>query len=348
MASYSATVAALTHTIKTREDALNLRHVGSRSRFFLHSRPTSKVCLFFHGFTAGPYQFDPIGNALYKAGYNVVVPLMPGHGRAGDWGRDNPPPLPTDAETYQRFALAWLRQVQVLGRQVVIGGLSGGGTVAAWLALTQPQAIHRALLFAPYLSGSSKVIDLFVRHSGSYFEWVDPSPKPTATADSPGYKGFQMPMLRVFLTMSNEILDRAKRGPAPPIFTISSESDIAVGNREHRTLFERALVHQPKCWYHRFNRVLDIPHTMMTQQEGNAYENLLITLAKAYVESDLTWPEVEEIGYRMTLGKPFHQVVAELGLHAKASADMPAMMTMVDKRAIAIARNPSNRRDRDR
>jgi hypothetical protein len=44
---------------------------------------------------------------------------------------------------------------------------------------------------------------------------------------------------------------------------------------------------------------------MMTLAEGNNYQNLLITIAKAYVESDLTWVEVKEIGDRMAQGKTF-------------------------------------------
>ncbi len=35
---------------------------------------------------------------------------------------------------------------------------------------------------------------------------------------------------------------------------------------------------------------------MMTTLEGNQYLPRLINLAKAYVESDLTWAEVEEKG----------------------------------------------------
>jgi carboxylesterase len=69
-------------------------------------------------------------------------------------------------------------------------------------------------------------------------------------------------------------------------------------------------------------------------------------MTKAYIESDLTWAEVEEIGYRMTRGKTFDMAVSELNLTAKVSRDMPAMMTMVDKRAIAISRNPRFRGDR--
>lgn len=80
---------------------------------------------------------------------------------------------------------------------------------------------------------------------------------------------------------------------------------------------------------------------MMTVAEGNQSAELLYLMAKAYVESDLTWAEVEEIGFRMTQGKTFPSIVAELGVVDRAGPDLPAMMTMVDKAAIIQARNPS-------
>ena len=82
----------------------------------------------------------------------------------------------------------------------------------------------------------------------------------------------------------------------------------------------------------------------MTESEGNPWHNLLNRMAKAYIESDLTWAEVEEIAYRMTKGKIFKSVVAELNLQDKVSADMPTMMTMVDKRAIVVSRELEGRK----
>ena len=67
----------------------------------------------------------------------------------------------------------------------------------------------------------------------------------------------------------------------------------------------------------------------MTFAEGNDYQNLLIAIAKAYVESDLIWAEVEEIGYRMKQGKTFNTVVSELNLSQRVSPDIAAMMAMV-------------------
>lgn len=291
MFDYSTTTAAIVKQAKIREDALPIRNEKCRSKFFFHPHPTSKVFLFFHGFTAGPYQFEPLGEALFQEGYNVLAPLQPGHGVAGEWDGDNPPPLSEDPQVYQQFVLEWLQQAKPLGKQLIVGGYSTGGTLAAWLAQEYPQEIEKTLLFAPYLSGMNKLVDWLIEILPFYYEWLN--------KDNPGnfgYDGFRIPAARIFLDMGQQILDQAENTPATPMLIVSSESDQATNLHEHRELFETVLKYQPKSWYYCFDKELDIPHTMMTKLEGNKYLHLLINLAKAYVESDLTWAEVEEKG----------------------------------------------------
>ena len=291
MFDYSTTTAAIVKQAKIREDALPVRNEKCRSKFFFHPHPTSKVFIFFHGFTAGPYQFEPLGEALFQEGYNVLVPLQPGHGVAGEWNGENPPPLSEDPQVYQQFVLEWLQQAKPLGKQLIVGGYSTGGTLAAWLAQEYPQEIEKTLLFAPYLSGMNKLVDWLIEILPFYYEWLN--------KDNPGnfgYDGFPIPAARIFLDMGQQILDQAKNTPATPMLIVSSESDQATNLHEHRELFETVLNYQPKSWYYCFDKELDIPHTMMTKLEGNNHLHLLINLAKAYVESDLTWAEVEEKG----------------------------------------------------
>lgn len=292
MFDYSTTTAAIIEQAKIREDSLPLRSEKCRSKFFFQPHPAPKVCLFFHGFTAGPYQFEPLGEALFQEGYNVLVPLQPGHGVAGDWNGDNPPPMPEDPKVYQQFVFEWVQQAKSLGQQLIVGGYSTGGTLAAWLAQEHPKAIEKTLLFAPYLSGMNKIVDWLVEILPFYYEWLN--------KDNPGnfgYDGFRIPVLRIFLDMGQQILDRAKNTSTTPMLIVSSEGDQATNLHEHRELFEAVLNYQPKSWYHCFEKELDIPHTMMTEPEGNNYLPQLINLAKAYVESDLTWAEVEKMGY---------------------------------------------------
>ena len=323
MYNYSTLTKAIAQETEARELALRLMDSTCRSRFFFQPNP-SPTCLFFHGFTAVPYQFVPLGEAFFRAGYNVLIPLLPGHGLAGNWDGHNPPPLPEDRQIYEQFGLQWLQLAQDLGEKVIVGGLSGGSTLAVWLALERPQQIDRTLVFAPYLSDSNKLVDLFVRVFNIYFEWKT---KPGRAHF--GYPGFLMPSLRLFLDMGADILERADRSPSAPMFIVSSESDRAVGNKEHEALFEAVRKFQPRSWYHRLARSLDIPHTMMTRAEGDNYIELLIAIAKAYVESDLTWAEAEEICSQMQQGKTFNNVVNELNLNQRVSADLPTLCTLV-------------------
>lgn len=171
-----------------------------------------------------------------------------------------------------------------------------------------------------------------------YFEWLN--------KDAPGnfgYDGFRIPALDLFLDMGQEILDRVQNSPAAPMFIVSSDSDVVTSKHDHQALFEAVVKRQPKSWYHCFEKVLNIGHRMMTKMEDNDYQDLVITLAKAYVESDLTWAEVIEIGDRILHGKTFDAAVTELNLEQQVSPDMSVMITMINKQTIIDAHKPSKR-----
>ncbi|MFB2981360.1 alpha/beta hydrolase [Microseira sp. BLCC-F43] len=276
--NYSTISNSIVEKTREREEALRLADGTSYSRFFIHPTPTDKVILFFHGFTAVPQQFVPIGEAFFQAGYNVLIPRLPGHGVAGNWEQKNPPPLPENRVTYQEFGLEWLDKARFFGEKVVVGGLSGGSTLAAWLALERPEKIDRGLIFAPYLSNTNKLVDLVVRLFNIYFKWKTPP-----GAVNYGYEGFYMPALRLFLDMGDEVLQRAKTSPAAPMLIVSSECDRAVGRREPQKLFKAVVKFQPKCQYIGFEKALNIPHNMMTKEEGNQRQDLVISLALDYV-----------------------------------------------------------------
>jgi hypothetical protein len=66
---------------------------------------------------------------------------------------------------------------------------------------------------------------------------------------------------------------------------------------------------------------------MMTKLEDNDYEELVITLAKAFVESDLTWAQFQQIAKQITQGQTYDQIQQELNLDSQASQQLSAMMT---------------------
>jgi alpha-beta hydrolase superfamily lysophospholipase len=304
------------------ESQIGLKNEACRSKFFVHPHATAKVCLFLHGFTAGPYQFEPLGKALFNKGYNVLIPLQPGHGLAGEWNRQTPPPLPTNIQTYQEFVLEWMQVGQTLGQEVVVGGLSTGGTLAAWLALEHPQQIDRALLFTPFLGSRYLLFDWLLKILPIYFEWFN--------KDAPGnfgYKGFRIPALRIFLELGEKLLKQAQSSVSAPILMVCSEGDRAVNLSQQQNFFQKVVQQQPKSWYYCFDDSLHIEHRMMTKLEDNDYEELVITLAKAFVESDLTWKEFQQVATLIAQGKADYQIKQELNLDNQSFKQISAMMT---------------------
>ena len=73
---------------------------------------------------------------------------------------------------------------------------------------------------------------------------------------------------------------------------------------------------------------------MMTELEGNNYVSLLNTVAKAYLESDITWNQVLEIGNGILQGRNFETAVNKLGLIDKVSSDLSVMLSAMDKEVI--------------
>ncbi len=334
----AAVTTLLVQQTKFKEDRIGLKTDLCRSILLLQPQPTGKVALFFHGFTAAPYQFGPLAQRLYAAGYSVLVPLMPGHGRAGDFNASNPSPLPTDPKIYKDFALEWFKQAQTVDptAKITIGGLSGGASLAAWLGIEKAAQCDRGLLYAAYFGNSRFVLDLIINKSTNYRTWLS-EPNPAY----PGYNGFQTQALKTFLTIGEEALKRSKIEATPPMFLMSTGSDIAVNNNDHEEFFKNIVQRQPLSWYYCFDRDLNIPHTMLIKAEGNQWQDVLNVMSLSYVQSQMSWAEMEEIAYRMTDGKTYPQVIAELGLASKASPELPAMITMMDKRSIVEARNPS-------
>ncbi len=89
--------------------------------------------LVVHGFTGNPHSMRGLAEAFAAAGYTVELPRLPGH------GTDVQDMLTTSWEDWSAAALAAYRDLASRCDQVVVAGLSMGGTLSIWLALQQPE-----------------------------------------------------------------------------------------------------------------------------------------------------------------------------------------------------------------
>ncbi len=136
--------------------------------------PRRGMLMFFHGFTACPQQYFDYAEELSSKGWDVFLPLLPGQGREpfdGPTGvKDNFYDLPTgkDFARYQHFVEKMNQLAAAVPGPRVIGGLSGGASLAVGSAVYGQDLWDRALFYAPYfknpgISGpASAVLDVFV------------------------------------------------------------------------------------------------------------------------------------------------------------------------------------------
>lgn len=109
----------------------------------------------YHGFTACPQQYWEVGPMLAKAGYDVYVPLLPGHGRnyRQEKGKtvDDFSVLPADGQyiQYRELAETMTDMIQADAGEHLVMGLSLGGVIAAEALIQDPEFYDRALLMTP-------------------------------------------------------------------------------------------------------------------------------------------------------------------------------------------------------
>jgi carboxylesterase len=89
--------------------------------------------LVLHGFTGCPQSVRGLAQAFAGAGFAVELPLLPGHGTTVD------DMVATTWTDWSACAELVYNELAVRCRQVVVAGLSMGGTLAVWLAAHHPE-----------------------------------------------------------------------------------------------------------------------------------------------------------------------------------------------------------------
>ena len=100
--------------------------------------------LLLHGFGDTPQTLSRLAQRLHKAGYGVLVPLLPGHGRTlRDFKQSR-------AEEWINAARSALLGMRARNPAVSVVGLSMGGALAVLLA-SEIRDISSLILIAPYV-----------------------------------------------------------------------------------------------------------------------------------------------------------------------------------------------------
>jgi pimeloyl-ACP methyl ester carboxylesterase len=252
------------------EDSQDLARDVCVTKLYDHGKQTEHVIVLLHGFTNCPEQFNELGSQYFEAGSNVLIPRMPYHGLSD---RLTDALINLTSESLTEFGDKVLNIAHGLGKKVTLLGVSGSGTLVAWLAQNRAD-VDYAFAIAPLFGlafvppAFTKIFEQIALSIPNFFLWWDPRTK----ADNPysiEYAYPRYPWRALAEIMRLGIIVRAQAAKSPPkggsITVIINDSEPAVSNPEIYRLI--------KLWkknytgalneYH-LERELKLPHDIIT------------------------------------------------------------------------------------
>jgi alpha-beta hydrolase superfamily lysophospholipase len=240
------------------------------SKLFDHGEQTEHVIVLLHGFTNCPEQFYQLGMQYFEAGYNVLIPRMPYHGRSD---RLTDALIDLTVEDLTAFGDRVVDIAHGLGKKVTILGISGSGTLVCWLAQNRAD-LDYVISIAP-LFGLAFIPPAFTRPFErlalllpNFFLWWDPRTK----AENPysifyAYPRYPTKALVEILRLG--MITRAQAEKSAPkasrIVMVLNDAEPAVSNGEILRLIRLWKRNQNVNLneYH-FEKEMKLPHDIIT------------------------------------------------------------------------------------
>lgn len=240
-------------------------------RLMTHGAPVEWAVVILHGFSTCPEQFQELGGRLFELGFNVYIPRQPHHGLKDRVGNNL---APLTAEQLAAYGDQALDVGRGLGHRVLVIGLSGGGTVAAWLAqnrpdadLVMPMAAMLGVSFVP--SAITRPFAWLFQRVPDFYMWWDPRNK----ADNPyavdySYPGYSIRAMSECLRLGVSVRAQAHTTPAAAqkIVMVINDNEPGVNNKELYKLMADWEAHrtQVKLDAFHFEKDLKLPHDLIT------------------------------------------------------------------------------------
>jgi pimeloyl-ACP methyl ester carboxylesterase len=127
----------------------SLKNDGNAPYILHHNKVTEKVVVLFHGLSDSPFYLRSIAQSIHEQGNNVIVALMPGHGKKQ---ADKDMQDENLADRWRAHVSQVIEYASSLGKQRYLGGFSTGGVLATEYILQNPQSVKGLALFSGALA----------------------------------------------------------------------------------------------------------------------------------------------------------------------------------------------------
>jgi carboxylesterase len=228
------------------------------------------VIVLLHGFTNCPEQFNELGKQYYESGYNVFIPRMPYHGLSD---RLTDALANLTAENLADFGDKVVDIAHGLGKKITVMGISGSGTLVAWLAQNRSD-VDFAFAIAPLFglafipTSFTKLFERIAFLLPNFFLWWDPRTK----ADNPysiyyAYPRYPTRALVEIIRLGMITRSQAEKDPprASNITVIINDAEPAVSNSEILKLLNLWRKQEKRNLNEvHFEKDLKLPHDIIT------------------------------------------------------------------------------------
>lgn len=244
-----------------------------RSQVLDQGARTERAVVLLHGYTNCPEQFGVIAAAYAAAGYNVVVPRLPAHGEADRMTRA------LSDLTLQDIAQAGDEAVDIaagLGGDVVVVGLSGGGTLAGWLAAERDE-VTEAVLIAPLVvprtlpRATVGPVARVTRFAPDVYLWWDSAKQEQLVTPPYAYPRFSLRSLGAFLALGRAAQrEPGRSGVLDRLTVVKNENDLAVSEAGVDSLGDVVGTAAAERVDHTFTENLAYRHDLVDPEGDNA------------------------------------------------------------------------------
>ncbi len=205
-----------------------------KSILLTHGGKTRRAVLWFHGYTVATLQFAPLAQLCFDKGYNAFVPCIPHHGFKD---RLSPEVSRVKAAELVRFTDEMVDLMHGLGDEIIVGGLSMGGAMTAWVAQERPD-VAEAIMVAPFLGGKDfpdsllQPVAFVTQYIPDILQWWDPVKKDKIEGGDYGYYKRSFHSLGQIIKIGFYVFSAAKREPprAGQVWMVTNAHDDAVSN----------------------------------------------------------------------------------------------------------------------
>ncbi|OEO30575.1 hypothetical protein VW23_020730 [Devosia insulae DS-56] len=237
------------------------------STLLTHGRKVDRVVVFFHGLTNCPAQAEKLGAKLFALGYNVYLPRIPQHGDA-----DQMSLALADLTAEQLIAVGNQATdiAQGLGDEVVITGLSAGGSIAGWIGQHRADA-DQSIAIAPFLSPNlvpgwaNRAATALLLNAPNAMVWWDPATRDNPPGMTYAYPRYATHGLAQALRLGVALMDAAAANAplAPKLGMLINEADDAVSGAKIEELVLHWQSHGAKVNVVRLPLALELGHDLI-------------------------------------------------------------------------------------